>query len=81
MELVLVRTYHADGTNGMLRCFEPAPVSGKLRLTGKGPVGPAKANAAEKDRLQNSKFICYTIELPWEDNCRNDHVYPKAGTN
>lgn len=51
MELVIFRTYHADGTNGILR-------------------------QAQDDK--NSKFICYTIELPWEDNLPQYSCIPEG---
>jgi hypothetical protein len=51
MELVLVRTYHTDGTNGTLRY-------------------------AQGDK--NQQFICYTIELPWEDNLPQYSCIPEG---
>ena len=51
MELALIRTYHADGTNGTLR-------------------------HARDDN--NQQFICYTIELPWEDNLPQHSCIPEG---
>jgi hypothetical protein len=84
MELVLVRTYHADGTNGIIRCFDDAVVLDKPGLTNhvrakaKAGLSSAKAKGAQHDRLQNSKFICYTIELPWEDNLPQRSCIPEG---
>lgn len=53
MELVIFRTYHADGTNGILR-------------------------QVQDGELEHSKFICYTIELPWEDNLPQHSCIPEG---
>ena len=65
MELVIFRTYHTDGTNGILRLVAPddqqQACDNVLRQAPTTFAGAGRMTAV-------NRFVCYTIELPWEDN-------------
>jgi hypothetical protein len=82
MELVISRTYHTDGTNGILRLVAPddqqQDCDSVLPQAPRETRGRPTTLAGAGRRTAVNRFVCYTIELPWEDNLPQHSCIPEG---